>query len=31
MGGAYGKNRTAYRVLVKNLKEREHWEDLGIN
>jgi hypothetical protein len=31
MGGVYGENRTAYKVLVGNLKERDHLEDLGIN
>jgi hypothetical protein len=31
MGGACGENRSAYRVLMKNLKETDHLEELGIN
>jgi len=31
MGGACGENRNTYRVLMENLKETDHLEDLGIN
>jgi hypothetical protein len=34
MGGAcstYGKRRVAYRVLVKNLRERDHLEDTSVD
>jgi hypothetical protein len=34
MGGAcstYGEEKSAYRVLVGNLKEKDHFEDLGVD
>jgi hypothetical protein len=34
MGGAcstYGNRRRAHRVLVKNLRDRHHLEDLGVD
>ena len=29
--GHVGESRNAHRVLVGKLRERDHWEDLGIN
>jgi len=34
MGGAcsaYGEGRGVYRVLVRNLRERDHWGDPGVD
>jgi hypothetical protein len=25
-----GEERTVYKVLVRNLKERDHWQDQGV-